>query len=372
MRESISEFMERQGRRAQRLGRDAEAAAHEAYGMATRAGTALNLSSAGDVMRHGARLLEESESRARRAASNGVQQAKRQVAGVVKKVGETPGRRSAAVSAAGAAGVATGVVRGGVHAVEGLADGAVFAARLIDPNLDRLLSPEQSASDQLAKAARGAGTYVGKAVADPRMVVDDLKAQAHQMRVDLDPSATPVAPTFAGELRRNFDIGQNQGELAFDIGSLWVGGPAAKTAKGFGRISNVGNVDRYAAQGFSPEAARRLAMPYPRKGMGAHFIPRAEKLPVEYSDSVFNVLKPEGISKGDFYELHFKTDPQYHGGPIIRRGDSWSGRRLGLERYGPIGRLWHGSPTPLKARVGGLGAGSGALMYPLGAEESGS
>jgi hypothetical protein len=372
MRESISEFMERQGRRAERVGRDAEAAAHEAYGMATRAGTNLNLRSAGDVMRHGARLLEESESRARRAASSGVQQATRHVARAVKKVGDTPGVRSAAVGAAGAAGVATGIVQGGVHAVEGLADGAVFAARAINPLPDLLRSPQHSAAAQVANATRDAAMYVSKAVADPRMVIGDVKAKAHQMRVDLDPSATPRAATFAGELRRNFDIGQNQGELAFDIGSLWVGGPAAKTAKGFGRISNVGNVDRYGAQGFSPEAARRLAMPYPRKGMGAHFIPRSEKLPVEYSDSVFNVLKPAGISKGDFYELHFKTDPQYHGGPIIRYGESWSGRRLGLERYGQVGRLWHGSPTPFKARVGGLGAGGGALMYSLGTEESGS
>jgi len=77
-----------------------------------------------------------------------------------------------------------------------------------------------------------------------------------------------------------------------------VGGPAAKGVKGLGRVSNVGNVERYLAQGFSPKAAAHLAEPYPSRGMGHHFIPRRAGLRESYSDSVFNVLKPEGISRG--------------------------------------------------------------------------
>ena len=53
MGESITEFMDRQKRRAARVGREAEAAAHEAYGKAIRAGQDLKLGSPGDVMRHG-------------------------------------------------------------------------------------------------------------------------------------------------------------------------------------------------------------------------------------------------------------------------------------------------------------------------------
>jgi hypothetical protein len=52
-------------------------------------------------------------------------------------------------------------------------------------------------------------------------------------------------------------------QLAFDVGSLFVGGPAAKAVKGLERVSNVGNVERYAAQGFSPKAAAHLAEPHP-------------------------------------------------------------------------------------------------------------
>lgn len=254
--------------------------------------------------------------------------------------------------------------------MEGLADTVQFLGRLVDPKDGSKSPPGQSARDQLAEAGRGVANYVGKAIGNPRMVVDDVRDKANRMRLEMDPSATPVAPTFAGELRRSFEMGQNQGEFAFNVGSAVVGGPAAKAVKGFPRASNVGNVDRYIAQGFSPAAAAHLATPYPRQAMGHHYIGRRFGLPESYSDSVFNVLKPEDISRGDFYELHYKVDPKYNGGPVIR-GEGWSGKKLALERYGLAGQLWHGSPPPLKARVGGLGAAAGAFTYMPDDEETG-
>jgi len=104
--------------------------------------------------------------------------------------------------------------------------------------------------------------------------------------------------------------------------------------------------------------------------MGHHYIGRRFGLPEIYSDSVFNVLKPEGISRGDFYELHYKVDPKFRGARVIP-GEGWSGKKLGLERYGLAGQLWQGSPPPLKARVGGLGATAGAGMYMPEDEERG-
>ena len=180
----------------------------------------------------------------------------------------------------------------------------------------------------------------------------------------------PIAPTFGAELSRNFKIGQNQGELAFDVGSLWFGGPAAKTVKGIAEISNIGNVERYAAEGFRPLAVARLTEPYPVSGMGSHFIPRDTKLPKflgggalpkSYMDGPVNKLAPPGISIGDMYERHFAVDPRFYGTKV--GGERWSGRDLGLQRYGPLGRLWYGSPAPLKARVGGLGAAAGIGLY---------
>ncbi len=365
MRESISEFIDRQNRKVARFGREAEAAAHEAYRKSIRLGQDLKLSSPGDVIRHGAQLLQDAEDRAARIASRKAEEVKAQAREALRGMAKNPVARSVAVDTVRTAGNAAGVVRGGVHAVEGLVDGATFLGRLVDP-LDHLKSaPGQSAAEQLGRGVVNTGRmgvdYVRKGVADPQSVVTDVKNAAGQWRRELDSSATPVAPTFEGELRRNFNIGQNQGELAFDIGSVFVGGPAAKAVKGLERVSNVGNVERYIAQGFSPKAAAHLAEPYPEWGMGHHFIPRRMGLPESYGDSVFNVLKPEGISRGDFYELHYKVDPSYRGGSV--KGEKWNGEALGLKKYGLADRIWHGSPPPLKARVGGLGAGAGAVMY---------
>ena len=88
-------------------------------------------------------------------------------------------------------------------------------------------------------------------------------------------------------------------------------------------------------------------------------------LPRSYSDGPFNRLAPEGMTCGDFYERHFRVDPDFYGTRLPARvgGERWSGRALGLEKYGPPGRLWYGSPAPLKARIGGLGSGAGSAIY---------
>ena len=119
---------------------------------------------------------------------------------------------------------------------------------------------------------------------------------------------------------------------------------------------------------------RSLAEPYPSSAMGHHFLARNYKLPSvfgggslprAYSDGPLNRLSPKGITRGDFYELHYQVDPAFHGTKLRARvgGEPWSGDALGLEKFGPLGRLWYGSPAPLKARVGGLGAVGGNLMY---------
>lgn len=93
MGESIAEFMERQRRRYDRFTRETEAAAHEAYRKAIRAGRELNLRQPGDVMRHGAELLQDTEKRVAGAASKAARQAKRQGGNAVNRIGEMPGLR---------------------------------------------------------------------------------------------------------------------------------------------------------------------------------------------------------------------------------------------------------------------------------------
>jgi Pretoxin HINT domain len=127
---------------------------------------------------------------------------------------------------------------------------------------------------------------------------------------------------------------------------------------------------RFRSMGFSPAQAKYLAEPYPSSGMGSHFFPRKAwgfQLPKWLGDSPLNVLRPQGISRGDFYELHFKVDPRYYGSAFPRKiGGSWRGKALGIERYDLAGRIWYGSPAPLKLTVGGaLGTpvATGILMY---------
>lgn len=382
MGENMVEFVRRRTRETARFGSEAEAAAHEAYRKAIRAGEDLRLSSPGEVMRHGAKLLREEAARAAAKVSNVSEQTRRQADKVLRRAGQNPTVRSAAVNTARTVGNAAGMARGGVHALEGLRDGAIFTARLMNP-LDRAMSPQgESAQEQLGRAtgnaARATTDYVKKGVAHPEGVLNDIKDVGRRWNRELNPDATPAAPTFTGELRRNFDIGQNQGEVLFDAASLVVGGPAAKAMKGLSRAANVGNEAKYLAQGFSPAAAKHLAKPYPASNMGHHFIPRSYTLPKilgggflprSYSDGVFNKLAPPGISRGDFYELHYRVDPQYGGGTLLDEG--WRGAELGLKRYGTAGRIWHGSPAPLKARVGGLSAAAGGGAHVLNEDDQG-
>ncbi len=370
----MADFYDRRTREVAKLGREAEAAAHKAYGDALRSGTDLVLRTQEEVNRFGAKLLSDPKPIVRRSAQPGPPPrpaGSGQAPRAKVDLNRNPVVRAVAGDVAQGIGNAVGVARGGVHAVEGLAEGAVFLQRLTNP-LDTLMSlPGQSAAQQLVGAASRGVDYVRRGVADPQIVVRDVRDKAHQMRVDLDPTATPAAPTVSEEVRRRLDIGMNQGELAFDVGSFAVGGPLAKSVKGLGAVSKASTAEKYLAQGFTPARAAHLAEPYPEHGMGHHFAARRMGLPRSFSESVFNRLKPEGITRGDMYELHYAVDPKFHGAGFPARvgGGRWSGADLGLQEYGLAGRLWHGSPAPLKARVGGLAGGVGAAAHGMADEE---
>ena len=127
---------------------------------------------------------------------------------------------------------------------------------------------------------------------------------------------------------------------------------------------------KFVSQGFNPAQAEYLAAPYPANAMGHHFIPRRSGLPSLISDSPLNVLKPSGISRGDFYELHYKVDPYFFNANFPKAiGGTWRGSSLGFEKYGAIGRVWYGSPTPLKVTVGGVAAAGAGTAYYLGERE---
>jgi hypothetical protein len=129
------------------------------------------------------------------------------------------------------------------------------------------------------------------------------------------------------------------------------------------------DIVRFMAQGFNRKQAEYLALPY--KGMGEHFFPRRFGLPESFSESRFNVLKPDGITRGDFYRLHYMVDSSYHGSPLPRAmGKGWSGKKLGLEKYDLPRKLWYGSPRPLKVVAGGNAAAvAGGGYWLLGDDE---
>lgn len=220
--ETMADFYDRRTREVAKLGRKAEAVAHKAYGDALRSGTDLVLRTQEEVKRFGAKLLDDRKPVVRQSPQPpGGDQAPR----AKVDLNRNPVVRAVAGDVAQGVGNAAGIVRGGVHAVEGLAEGAVFLQRLLNPS-DVLLSPAgQSAAAQLVGAASRGVDYVRKGVADPQIVVRDVRDKAHQMRVDLDPTATRAAPTVREEVQRRLNIGMNQGELAFDVASFPSAGP---------------------------------------------------------------------------------------------------------------------------------------------------
>ena len=156
-----------------------------------------------------------------------------------------------------------------------------------------------------------------------------------------------------------------------------------KGAKAAEALSDVAEAPGYLRPGAPPQLEAYLNEPY--DGAGAHFVPRRAKfpetlmgiplpeglvgkplLPQAYMDGPLNVWKPPGISRGKFYEEHFRMDDRMYGARLpgdVDGGRGWSGNRLGLERYSPAGRIWRGAPLPLKATVGGGSAAIGLGIY---------
>ena len=251
-----------------------------------------------------------------------------------------------------------GVARGAYHSAQGLGDLAI--------SLTPLAAPGQSAAERLVEGGRAVVGYAAKGVSDPQGVARDLREAGYRANVALNPAASPVADTLENELKRNFRIGQNQGELGFNIGSAIVGGPLAKRMN-LPRAPVA--AAKYEAQGFSPAAAEYMAEPYSRPGH--HYF--AERLKdknllfftPEFFETEFNLLKPQNISRGDHYELHYQVDPYFHNANLKASlgKERWTGKALGLKKQGFIRRGWNGSPDPLKARIGGGAGAIGAAGY---------
>lgn len=248
-------------------------------------------------------------------------------------------------------GRAAGVGRGAWHSAVGAAQGADFLNRLLNPS-DVIFNGPDSAWGHVLSSGEAAADYVRKGFANPAGLRQDILNAGHRFRVGIDPTATPVAPTFTGEMARRFGTGLNQGELGWDVASLVAGTPALKAVEGLGAIGDATSAAKFAEMGFTDAQAARLAEPY--TGVGHHSpvsqsLAKTLRLPDWLRDSSFNVVKPDGMNQGDFYKFHFQTDPQYYGSGFSPKigGPGWSGKKLGFQKYGLLNRFWYGTPTPL-------------------------
>lgn len=292
-------------------------------------------------------------------------------------------RNQTAKRVAGAAALhaarAPGAARGAWHTVKDLYDTGAFLMRLQSPTDWFRNPPSQTAWGQLYGGARNLMRAAEQVGADPQAALDAAGRALKRQYVRLDPAASPTADTFLGEVRRNIDIGLNQGELAFDVGSLLYGAGELKAVTAGTRAAKaLGKADDFLS-GANNGLEAYFASPY--DGMGHHTLARRAKLPAllgggpvpaSISDSPFFLLRPRDMTNGEFFKLHHQVDPNYWGGRVPARfgGGGWSARRLGWERYGPAGRLWYGTTGPMKATIGGgIAVGTGALVDELDGEE---
>lgn len=85
------------------------------------------------------------------------------------------------------------------------------------------------------------------------------------------------------------------------------------------------------------------------------------------------VIKPDGLTKGEFYKRHYEVDRSYHGGKTGAEFGSqrWRGEDLGWERRNGPSLWWYGSTPELKAILGGgMGLGYGVGDQMIDEEQS--
>jgi hypothetical protein len=109
----------------------------------------------------------------------------------------------------------------------------------------------------------------------------------------------------------------------------------------------------YEGMGHHGIVPRRFTFQRPIDGLALpRWIPD-RPLPKVVSDSALNVSKPDGVTRGQMYAYHYRVDPKFHGARLPDgSGGGWSGKKLGLQKYGLAERLWYSAPDALRAPIG--------------------
>jgi len=278
-------------------------------------------------------------------------------------------------------GRAEGAFRSVAQTREDLWNAAQFLYRFQDP-YDRLKHPEggplSAIRDGMVEATTDIVNKAKKYAADPELIGPTIASKMKKAAVDYNPHVAPMAATAAEEFQRNRVVGGNQVEFVTDLAIDFGGAPAIRSAKLMAKAPKLTGVDRHLAEGFPLKEATRLAKPYegkghhwwPERGLEPIRLPNGDnlkiKLPEWLLNSPFNVSKPFGYSQGDHYRHHAEADSKFHGAAIFRGRPGWSAKKLGIEPYGVLGRVYYGMPAPTLSLAG---AGLLSLIESVPEEE---
>lgn len=243
---------------------------------------------------------------------------------VVKSLNTNPILGKIAGNYARQAALIPGVARGVWHTGEDLYDAAVFADRVMHPFRELSQSaPGETVYEQTARSAMNLADRAAYAWENPQSVVDGITQGLDRANKNLNPYATPQGQTVAEEIARNWTIGLNQGELAFDVGSLAYGGAELKGL----RLAMRGGKPLTAADMMARKIPANLAEDFaqPYSGIGHHIIQKDFKpwwlggrpVPEAIRQHPYVRLKPSGLTKGEFYKRHYEVDRHYKGAELL-------------------------------------------------------
>jgi hypothetical protein len=286
--------------------------------------------------------------------------------------------KAAAGTAAFVAGLPYGFMRGGIHLGQDIGNAVDFGMRLADPN-DAANHPlDEPAREVLKDTGRKVVSYGKSVVADPRIAVRDAGDVLRKANVSLNPFASPMAPTLSEEMKRDFGIGANVGELGFQVPLALEAGGELAALNAAKPLSQGDKIGKLLSEGFDQSTAIHLAAP--NEGMGSHYVPRRTRIPALspqplpkwLMDSPFNVSKPAGMSRDEFYRYHYAVDPNFYGAKLpagmkgLNGHPGWRASDLGLRKYGAVGRAWYGAPAALKEAVAGASLSPGLAAVDFG------
>ena len=238
-----------------------------------------------------------------------------------------------------------GFGRRAVSSVKGLLDSAYWGYQLQHPYTEE----GQAAWGRALDVNRAILDYGGKAISHPSSAWSDIKSEGQKFNVSINPSATPLGATLSDELKRSAKIGANRGALEFDGASLAGGLLGLKGLTRWGAAAPLTDAD-YAQAGFTPYQMAEYGERY--TNVGHHSVPKrvTRGWPKVIQDNPFFVVRRTGINKREMNEEHFRMDPHFFGAkaPVDPDGPKgWSGKKLGLKKYGPIDRVAFGTPEPV-------------------------